>query len=144
MGHRPLLSHVHAHTNATDIPSTLNHIADSLATTSQTFPLLPPSAPVPTFFMDLFMLFSPSRFYWIFYYFFCRFFSRPFCFFIFGHLSPAPSSFTFVWHHPSSLLSLYQSRFFILSNGSTICLIWPTRHAHVVIDSFEGHSSALV
>jgi hypothetical protein len=60
-GQKPQLTHVRAHTNASDIPSQLNHIADSLATTSQTFPLLPPSVPVPTFFMDLFMLFSPSH-----------------------------------------------------------------------------------
>jgi hypothetical protein len=59
-GQRPQLSHVSAHTNATDIPSKLNHIADSFATASQTFPLRPPTAPVPTFFMDHFMLFSPS------------------------------------------------------------------------------------
>ena len=60
-GPQPQLNHVRTHTNATDIPSRLNNIADSLATASQSFPLLPSSAPVPTSFMDLFMLFSPSH-----------------------------------------------------------------------------------
>jgi hypothetical protein len=58
---KPQLTYVRAHTNASDIPCQLNHIADSLATASQTFPLFPPSAPISNFFMDLFMLFSPSH-----------------------------------------------------------------------------------
>jgi hypothetical protein len=52
------LTHVRAHTSAADTPSKLNQIADSFATASQTSPLLPPSVPIPTFFMDHFMLFS--------------------------------------------------------------------------------------
>jgi hypothetical protein len=48
------------------LPTSLPNLITSLilwtlATASQTFPLFPPSVPVPTFFMDLFMLFSPSH-----------------------------------------------------------------------------------
>jgi hypothetical protein len=57
-GPQPLLSYVRAHTGNSDIASTLNHIADLLATASQHFSLPPPTVPVPTFFMDNFMLFS--------------------------------------------------------------------------------------
>ena len=54
--HKPHLSHVRAHTGNTDIASTLNHTADHLATASQQFSLPPPSVPVPTLFIDNFLL----------------------------------------------------------------------------------------
>lgn len=57
-GQKPALSHVRAHN--TDIASILNRIVDHCATSSQRLPLPPPSVPIPTFFMDAFMLFSSS------------------------------------------------------------------------------------
>lgn len=57
---KPLLSHVRAHTDHTDIASTLNRIVDHFASASQHFSPPPSCVPVPTFFMDSFLLFSPS------------------------------------------------------------------------------------
>ncbi|KAJ8095721.1 hypothetical protein PM082_022828 [Marasmius tenuissimus] len=48
-----------AHTNATDIPSTSNAFADHIASSSHSNNI--PLAPLPTFFMDKFTLFSTSN-----------------------------------------------------------------------------------
>ena len=57
----PALTHVCAHTNATDIESNLNRLIDHITSSSQHLPLPPPSVPTPSFFMDNFMLFSTSH-----------------------------------------------------------------------------------
>jgi len=59
---KPLLNttHVQGHTSNTNIASNLNHIVDRLASTSHHLSLPPPSVPISTFFMDNFMLLSPS------------------------------------------------------------------------------------
>ncbi|KAF8164190.1 hypothetical protein BJ912DRAFT_864156 [Pholiota molesta] len=49
-----VFQHVRAHTNSTTLPSCLNHLADHIASQSQTFLAPPPSLPVPTFTMDPF------------------------------------------------------------------------------------------
>ena len=54
----PTITHVRAHTTNTNIHSDLNRLADRLASASQHLPLPPPSVPIPTFFMDNFMLYS--------------------------------------------------------------------------------------
>jgi hypothetical protein len=57
--HKPILSHVRAHTSHNDIPSQLNRLADHLASTANKHPYFPsPSLPLPTFFMDKYILFS--------------------------------------------------------------------------------------
>ena len=55
------LSHVHAHTNSQAIPSQLNHLADQLATRSNSLSLPLPSLPFPTLFMDTYIPFSFSH-----------------------------------------------------------------------------------
>ena len=57
----PALSHAHAHTSTRDIESNLNRLVDHIASSTQRLPLPPPSVPVPSFFMDNFMLFSTSH-----------------------------------------------------------------------------------
>jgi len=57
----PTLTHVHAHTGARDVESNLNRLVDHIASSSQHLPLPPPSVPIPSFFMDNFMLFSSSH-----------------------------------------------------------------------------------
>ena len=57
----PTISHVRAHTDARDIKSNLNRLVDFVASSSQHLPLPPPSVPVPSFFMDNFMIFSSSH-----------------------------------------------------------------------------------
>lgn len=47
-----------AHTNSTSLPSQINNAADNLATYTQTTLLRPPPAPVPTIFMDHFVLYT--------------------------------------------------------------------------------------
>jgi len=59
--HIPTISHICAHTSANNIESNLNHLVDHLASSSQHLPLPPPSAPLPSFFMDNHMLFSPTH-----------------------------------------------------------------------------------
>ena len=58
MPHKPVLSHVRAHTTSHSLPSQLNRLADHLASTSNSLILPPPSLPLPTFFMDTFIPFS--------------------------------------------------------------------------------------
>ncbi|KAF8968699.1 hypothetical protein BDZ97DRAFT_324329 [Flammula alnicola] len=48
----PYLQHVHAHTSSTSFPSSLNSLADDLASHRSSWKSLPPAAPSPTFFMD--------------------------------------------------------------------------------------------
>jgi hypothetical protein len=57
----PALRHIRAHTSANDIESNLNRLADHIASSTQHLPLPPPSVPIPSFFMDNFMLFSTSH-----------------------------------------------------------------------------------
>jgi len=57
----PMISHVRAHTRARDIQSNLNRLVDHVASSSHHLPLPPPSVPIPSFFMDNFMLFSSSH-----------------------------------------------------------------------------------
>jgi len=57
----PTITHVRAHTNARDIESNLNRLVDHIASSSQHLPLPPPSVPIPSFFMDNFMLYSSSH-----------------------------------------------------------------------------------
>jgi hypothetical protein len=57
---KPNISHIHVHTNNSDIALNLNWLVDHLASDSQHLPIPPPCVPVPTFFMDNFMLFSFS------------------------------------------------------------------------------------
>ena len=52
------ITHVHAHTNAHDIKSNLNRIIDHVTSSSQQSSLPPPCVPIPSFFMDNFMIFS--------------------------------------------------------------------------------------
>lgn len=54
----PTITHVCAHTANTNIHFDLNQLVDRLASASQHLPLPPPSVPIPTFFMDNFMLYS--------------------------------------------------------------------------------------
>ena len=54
----PSISHVRAHTNAHDTRSNLNRLVDHVASSSQHLRLPPPSVPIPSFFMDNFMIFS--------------------------------------------------------------------------------------
>ena len=49
MPHKPVLSHVRAHTTSHSLPSQLNRLADYLASTSNSLILPPPSLPLPTF-----------------------------------------------------------------------------------------------
>ena len=60
MPHKPILSHVRAHTSSISVPSQLNRLADHLASTSNSLFLPPPSLPLPTFFMDNYIPFSSS------------------------------------------------------------------------------------
>ena len=60
MPHKPVLSHVHAHTSSISVPSQLNRLADHLASTSNFLFPPPPSLPLPTFFMDNYFPFSSS------------------------------------------------------------------------------------
>lgn len=55
------LHHVKAHTTSTTVPSQLNHIADRTAAEARQFPAFTPSAPVPTFSMDDFTLWSHTH-----------------------------------------------------------------------------------
>ncbi|KAJ3832135.1 hypothetical protein F5878DRAFT_670905, partial [Lentinula raphanica] len=59
----PKIEYIAAHTGSTDAASLANHFADIVASKSQHDPLPPPFAPLPTFFMDSYMLFSPSHSY---------------------------------------------------------------------------------
>ena len=52
--------YIKAHTGLSDIPSQLNYSADQIAVVSHHFPAYTPLAPVPTFDMDDFTLWSPS------------------------------------------------------------------------------------
>ena len=61
MPHKPILTHVRAHTTSLSLPSQLNRLADHLASTSNSLFLLPPSLPLPTFFMDTFIPFSTTH-----------------------------------------------------------------------------------
>ncbi|PBK63305.1 hypothetical protein ARMSODRAFT_1088611 [Armillaria solidipes] len=58
--HPPNIIYTPAHTNSSSTPSTVNALADQLASGSQYLQLRPPPAPLPTFFMDSFMLYSPN------------------------------------------------------------------------------------
>ncbi len=58
--HPPNIIYTPAHTNSSSTPSTVNALADHLASGSQYLQLRPPPAPLPTFFMDSFMLYSPN------------------------------------------------------------------------------------
>ncbi|KAG7446273.1 uncharacterized protein BT62DRAFT_1005568 [Guyanagaster necrorhizus] len=53
----PTIQHVRAHTDLQDIPSRANDAADSRASRSQTVHPPPPTAPIPTFTMDKYVLF---------------------------------------------------------------------------------------
>ena len=61
MPHKPILSHVRAHTTSLSVPSQLNRLADHLASTSNSLFLPPPSLPLPTFFMDTIIPFSSTH-----------------------------------------------------------------------------------
>ncbi|KAK0446585.1 uncharacterized protein EV420DRAFT_1339507 [Desarmillaria tabescens] len=56
----PTIKYTPAHTDSTTPPSLLNNAADLLATTSQNLTLRPFPAPVPTFFMDHFVIYSET------------------------------------------------------------------------------------
>ncbi|KAK0502361.1 hypothetical protein EDD18DRAFT_688802 [Armillaria luteobubalina] len=58
--HPPNIIYTPAHTNSSSAPSTVNALADQLASGSQHSLLRPPPAPLPTFFMDSFMLYSQN------------------------------------------------------------------------------------
>ena len=60
MPHKPILTHVRAHTTSLSLPSQLNRLADHLASTSNSLFLPPPAVPLPTFFMDTFIPFSTT------------------------------------------------------------------------------------
>ncbi|GBE78620.1 hypothetical protein SCP_0115090 [Sparassis crispa] len=57
--HRSPVVHAPAHTTSTSPTSLANRSADTLASASQRFLLPPPPAPLPTFFMDRYTLYSP-------------------------------------------------------------------------------------
>ncbi|KAJ3753735.1 hypothetical protein EV360DRAFT_87504 [Lentinula raphanica] len=59
----PEIKYITAHTGATDQGSLANHFADIVASKSQHDLISPPHAPLPTFFMDPYTLFSPSHSY---------------------------------------------------------------------------------
>ncbi|KAK0460747.1 uncharacterized protein EV420DRAFT_1762933 [Desarmillaria tabescens] len=61
--HPPNIIYTPAHTNSSLIPSTVNVLADQLASGSQHLQIQPPPTPLPTFFMDSFMLYSPNNSY---------------------------------------------------------------------------------
>ncbi|KAG7440800.1 uncharacterized protein BT62DRAFT_574379 [Guyanagaster necrorhizus] len=58
--HPPTITYTPAHTNSLSIPSQVNSFADLVASNSQWFKVRPPLAPLLTFSMDLFMLYSPN------------------------------------------------------------------------------------
>jgi hypothetical protein len=60
MPHKPLLTHVRAHTGSQTLPTQLNRLADYLASHSNSLTLPPPSLPLPTFFMDSYIPFSSA------------------------------------------------------------------------------------
>ncbi|KAK0226668.1 hypothetical protein IW262DRAFT_782323 [Armillaria fumosa] len=56
--HPPNIIYTLAHTDSSSTPLTVNALADRLASGSQYFQIRPPPAPLPTFYMDSFMLYS--------------------------------------------------------------------------------------
>ncbi|KAF8995602.1 hypothetical protein BDZ89DRAFT_1029558 [Hymenopellis radicata] len=54
----PTITHTPAHTASQSTPARANAHVDGLASSSQHLALRPPAAPLPTFFMDAFMLYS--------------------------------------------------------------------------------------
>ncbi|KAF9028044.1 hypothetical protein BDZ89DRAFT_1066395, partial [Hymenopellis radicata] len=56
----PVITHTPAHTTSQSTPARANAHVDYLASSSQRLPLRPPPAPLPTFFMDTFMLYSEN------------------------------------------------------------------------------------
>ncbi|KAK0443140.1 uncharacterized protein EV420DRAFT_1067896 [Desarmillaria tabescens] len=58
--HPPSIVYTLAHTNSSSIASQINAIADRVASGSQHSKFWPPLAPLPTFFMDSFMLYSEN------------------------------------------------------------------------------------
>ncbi|KAG7451401.1 uncharacterized protein BT62DRAFT_1000644 [Guyanagaster necrorhizus] len=58
--HPPTIVHTPAHTNSSSRPSQLNASTDFIASRSQTTQSLPPPAPLPTLFMDPYILYSPK------------------------------------------------------------------------------------
>ncbi|KAJ3830407.1 hypothetical protein F5880DRAFT_1463346, partial [Lentinula raphanica] len=59
----PQIKYIPAHTGSMDSASLANHFADVVASRSQHDPMPPPYAPLPTFFMDSYTLFSSSHSY---------------------------------------------------------------------------------
>lgn len=57
------ITYTPAHSGSTTIPALANHFADVVASKSQSSPLPPPFAPLPTFHMDSYVLYSPSHSY---------------------------------------------------------------------------------
>ncbi|KAK0436641.1 uncharacterized protein EV420DRAFT_1672172, partial [Desarmillaria tabescens] len=58
--HPPSIVYTPAHTNSSSIPFQINAIADRVASSSQYLQIQLPPAPLPTFFMDPFMLYSEN------------------------------------------------------------------------------------
>ncbi|KAF5385930.1 hypothetical protein D9615_002408 [Tricholomella constricta] len=54
------VEHIRAHTSSQSVPATLNRLADHVASSYRRFQPPPPPAPVPTFFMDEYTLYSQS------------------------------------------------------------------------------------